>query len=620
MTKPAAGAVLACSLFGMYAAALLATGCSRLPPGSQPPVSGSDGVEVTSVAALVQPLRKNGDLATCRNVLAQLNTHLAATPGDAPRPLSPEEQQFLRQALQLNDDELQEVHASSFTLLDAYHLEQSLTLQDAARSMVLPEVEHPQNRALLAFGWVCRQVRLAEVDEGLVPPLMVLRRGWGTDIQRALVFLALLEQLDIPGCMVALPGASPPRYWIPAALTPDGIFLFDTRLGSPIYEQPARKLASLADVRGAPSLYKPLEAVGYDVTVAEARTAEPHLACLLSAVAPRFRWLQEKLGPELPVRLSQDPRALLKRFREAASSPAFAGAQVRFWSQPGDALAPPRVWRAFVSSEEGGADESRFRQRQFQMTLTPLEKVPPAVERVPKNIEPGIRLRNIFEQPFLALTEKPGGPRDLLIHGRLADAVAQLVTFREELERYQTELRDDPGADAALTAWCGEIVDAHADLLRAQRQAAGGKNPAADLALRQVEQRMNVLWEKWPKVQRAVVGATAVPLTAEVAYQLALAKHEQAELAQTRVNRQRGPTPESTAAAREAWQAAADRWRLYVAQPSPPAEAAATLNRARALAALEDRAAARTVLDEAIPRQRGWNQKALQYYRLQFQE
>lgn len=619
MTKPVASTPVGCWLFmAIYATTFVGTGCSRLPPGTQLPEDPGGATEPASVSAIVQPLRKHGDLASCRTVLAQLNTHLTAAGADLPHPLSAEDQQFIRQALQLTDEEMQEVNASSFTLLDAYHLEQSLLLGEAARALDEPDGPAVQ-RAAAAFAWVCRQVRLAEVEEGLVPPLLVLRRGWGTDLQRALLFLALLEQLDVPGCMIALPGASPPRYWIPGVLSEGGIFLFDTRLGQPVYHQAGGAIVPLSSVRSATAMFKPLDAVGYDLTVAEGRTAEPHLVCFLSALAPRFRWLEAKLGPDLPVRLSQDPRALFAKFRAAAAGPGFAGAQVRFWSRPADAAAPPRVWRAFVSPEEGGADESRWRQREFQLTLTPLGNVPPAVEKVPKNIEPGIRLRNVFEQPFLGLTEKPGGPRDLLIRGRLTDAVAQLVGFREELERYQHEVRDDPGLDKQLAEWCAEIVEAHADLLRAQRQAPAGQD-AAKAALRQAETRMQALWEKWPKVQRAVVAAAALPLTTDVAYQLALAKHEQAERAQLRLDRRRNVGPDEPAAARAAWQAAADRWRLYLGQPGAPAEGAATLHRARALAALGERPAAIALLEAAIPKQGGWNQKSLRYALFQLQE
>jgi hypothetical protein len=163
-------------------------------------------------------------------------------------------------------------------------------------------------------------------------------------------------------------------------------------------------------------------------------------------------------------------------------------------------------------------------------------------------------------------------------------------------------------------------VETHANFLRAQRQAATAKDAPSQAALRQAEERMNALWKKWPQIQRAVAGAAAVPLIGEVAYQLALAKHEQAERLQARLDPQRNPAPELAAAAREAWQAAAERWRIYLSQPSPAADAAACLNRARALAALDDRPGARALLESAIPNQRGWNQKALQYALLQLQE
>jgi hypothetical protein len=64
-----------------------------------------------------------------------------------------------------------------------------------------------RRQAEVAFDWVVRQLLLrADRDEGLVPPEYALRAGTGTAEERALLFLALLRQLDLDGCMVGIPG------------------------------------------------------------------------------------------------------------------------------------------------------------------------------------------------------------------------------------------------------------------------------------------------------------------------------------------------------------------------------------------------------------------------------
>src|SRR5438105_3990466 len=78
-------------------------------------------------------------------------------------------------------------------------------LRDAVRGLNLDELA-PLERAQNGFAWVVRQVRLQSGEGPSVPPLPVLRRGWGTARERDFVFLALLDQLGIDGCMIALPG------------------------------------------------------------------------------------------------------------------------------------------------------------------------------------------------------------------------------------------------------------------------------------------------------------------------------------------------------------------------------------------------------------------------------
>ena len=63
-----------------------------------------------------------------------------------------------------------------------------------------------------------------------VPTDLVLRTGAGTALDRALIFLDMLSQLEIDGCLIACPDKEgKARFWLAGALVDKEIFLFDTR-------------------------------------------------------------------------------------------------------------------------------------------------------------------------------------------------------------------------------------------------------------------------------------------------------------------------------------------------------------------------------------------------------
>src|SRR5438132_607129 len=83
-------------------------------------------------------------------------------------------------------------------------LEACFLLRDAARSLEVGLAggkaarQTPLDRAEAGFAWVVREVRLPPpgrqpISAEPAPPAPVLRRGQGSPLERALVFLALLE-------------------------------------------------------------------------------------------------------------------------------------------------------------------------------------------------------------------------------------------------------------------------------------------------------------------------------------------------------------------------------------------------------------------------------------------
>ena len=55
------------------------------------------------------------------------------------------------------------------------------------------------------FHWVMRNVLPCEQGDSWTPPAFTLRRGHGSPLERALVFLAFLRQARIEGCLIVVP-------------------------------------------------------------------------------------------------------------------------------------------------------------------------------------------------------------------------------------------------------------------------------------------------------------------------------------------------------------------------------------------------------------------------------
>src|SRR5205807_13817 len=121
--------------------------------------------------------------------------------------MTPEAAQKLQQAIGLSADEVKEIEGSNYTLLDAHHLDRCFLFRDIATSLALagagddstgkPIRRSGLEQAQAAFAWVMREMRLFAgrdarlFDEAVlpVPPEFVVRRGVGSGLERALVYL-----------------------------------------------------------------------------------------------------------------------------------------------------------------------------------------------------------------------------------------------------------------------------------------------------------------------------------------------------------------------------------------------------------------------------------------------
>jgi hypothetical protein len=523
-------------------------------------------------------LAREVDLAACKAALVKINNHLNLHPDQRPPYGDSEILARLDQSLGvsassgnalarvgehlgLNADEMAEAENSSYTPLDSRYLDERLLLRDAAQTLVVKEtgldgkplVPSPVERASATFRWVMRQVRPGSVRtpseqwKEPLPPAFALRRGWGDMMERALVFLAMLEQDAGPerlrGCLLAVAGPNKePQLWACGVVVDDGkdVYLFDPRLGLPLPGPGGEGVATLAAVTKDPAILARLDAGPdnrYDVTAERARTAEALVVLSLTALAPRTFYLQESLlKNHLGARLVQDPNDLA-RFRDAVKASGGTGASV--W-KPGTALL-----RRFLPVEDGGADigaafplgslrgftrpddrtEVRMtRLRYYELTLVPWELMPQHFnpKDFPITVGLGQHVRELFADTFIKQVREPQSARVLLLRGRYDKAVAGLIA-EDNLLRDRIGLRaQETQIDKHVAEWLKDAREAYADQQRAQNSG----RPTAQAA---AAKRIEALWKAAVPVYVLLFGASSGPRDAEVTYQLGLCMQEQAE-------------------------------------------------------------------------------------------
>lgn len=583
----------ACAVSGLV-------GCGRTAPPAKAPSDTASQAEAVDeragVASALEVLQHGSDLRACRSAVKQLNGLFARQPQDRPTGLDEQTLNGIATTFGLNADEVKEVAAGDFTLLDAHHLQACLLLRDAARGLEVDDLP-PLAKATAAFAWVTRQAPLAEKAEEVLPPLYALDRARATPLEQAAIFWALLRQLGVDSCAVYLPsspGGTGARFWAAGAVVGNDVYLFDTRLGLPLSGPGGSGVATLGSARSDKEVLAALtldERHRYDVSAADAARAEVRPCCPLSALTARMRYLQDRLPTAQKAELASDAGALVAHLRAAAAA---SGVSFVPWP-PGDAESPVTALRRFLAPEEGGSDRQR-RQARFENELVPWGNLPAQVRALPADVEPGRTLRSAFGGRFLSLMMGPDQAHDLLLRGRLGEATSQLVSARDQLiqqrQMYHDEAAELPGEFAR---WAVDAEQAYADVARALR------NPADVAATDAARRRLGEVWKQGDRsVGLLMAGGAADPLLNLTTGLLAVTKQEQAERAQTALERHGGPQADVSAeVAAEMWRAAADWWETYLNEnPGAPKAPAARLLKARALEALGQRDAAVATLED----------------------
>jgi hypothetical protein len=518
-------------------------------------------------------LRQAPDAPRCREALQLLNTHRQRHPDlVAARTLDAEARIFLEQHAGLSNDELEEVASPSYRPADAHYLAECFLLRDAARALEIGALS-PAEAASHCFDWVQRQVLLHQHGDDWLPPALVLRRGYGSARDRALVFLALLRQLRVrdqlmEGCLFTLAAAPddvilvgvlahPPKANSEPAGSRD-VYLFDPRLGSPV-RTAHRGVATLKDALADAKLIEPSA-----LTAEQLKTAQVRLACPLTAMAPRMRALEKDLAAHERIVLHIDPASLTRQFTEA-------GLPARLWNAPAAdgkvENSPMRTLRLFLPLDDGGADKDN-RRNLYETSLTPVAALAIALEQI--HLGESDLGRSGLHTLLLIATDLcrkyDVQPREMLLRGKSEDAIQRLQRARSFLEDENLSgLADNPDFQKAVAEWRAQAIAAYAALAAKAPSGQAQVNGfwADDQYLQVLLQAdLEVPPERFPKktLTRIVAHGTRDYLNRRAQWLRATLWQEKAERDQLLAKRAAG----NAGAARAAWTNTRVAWNLYL--------------------------------------------------------
>jgi hypothetical protein len=410
-------------------------------------------------------LRARNEASNFPAVIELLNNYVKANPSQVENlRVSGEERGLLKDRWKLDEGEMGEVEGTLYTPLDAAHLEFCFLLRDAARLMQnqVPGAKRP-DLARWSFDWVSRQVRFQDEKRDPLPPEFVLRRGQGTALERALVFLALLQQHDIVGCLVGCRDDKNELFlWAAGALVEEkgkrDILLFDPRLGIAIPGPDG--VLTLSEIRAQPKLLPVVPSDGapaYRATPEQAARAEVFVAPPLSALSLRMRHVERQLAEGDPVRLAYDPAKLLARFEAEKAGVWGAGA----------ADAPAQLLRQFLPPDEGGVDKSG-RAAWFRIKTVPWFSIRQGFPDLP-NIDAQVPVAGHVQKLYEVYDSRP---RTLLLRGKLEEATRLLVRIHDEYQaERETHRHNEPVRQKMRQEWASQVRKAY--IAQANAKAAG---------------------------------------------------------------------------------------------------------------------------------------------------
>ncbi len=192
-------------------------------------------------------------------------------------------------------------------------------------------------RATALFDWTIRNIQL-DADSAQLPyrPWESLAFGHGTAEQRAWVFALMARQLGLDVVVLEVPDAAAgttgkTKFWLPALLTNDKLYLFDTRLGLPIPGKDGQGVATLAELKADPALLRQLdlEDAKYPVSAEQLEHVTAQVVADPFDLSRRAAAIQSKLSGDDRLALTVSPTALADKLQAVPGIEA-----VKLWDFP----------------------------------------------------------------------------------------------------------------------------------------------------------------------------------------------------------------------------------------------------------------------------------------------
>jgi hypothetical protein len=533
------------------------TGCGRHPgPKKGGANGGGPPAQENSLQPALEMIRTAQTTVGIREGLLKVESFLAQPEVRPSAALRPADREILSKCFHFNGSEIEAVGSTAFWPFDARHVEECFMLHDAAR-MIDRRGAAPLDQARHAFAWAMRQVLLREDDGDIVPPAFILERGLGNAAERAIVFLAMLRQFRIPGCVIAWESA-PGKYPVvlAGALIEDGkknaLYLFDPRLGLPVPAAQGKGMATFADLVRDPKL----------VDLGDQKLAGPKvlLVCPQSALTPRMKFLEKALAGKEGLALAVEPEKL---YRQVAAA---AGVDAQAWD------AAVRALPAFLPpGDEGGFDQS-VKMERFQFALIPWIAVQDQMARMKLFTELPVQARTTLLPLAGKLCERFGlEARRSMLRGQLDQTIQRLDVIRSSLDDLEFAPLPPEELQKNLAEWRNRVNQVY---LALNRQVPGAQSMATKLwsedqylmVLMAAKEKPNSKNDMKTILSTIVLMAVKEPLIEENQFLLATCWREKAE--RTMAHARGGQSPQARENAQEAWFNTADLWRKYAERSS----------------------------------------------------
>lgn len=484
------------------------------------------------------------------------------------------------------------------TKLDAHHIVSALFWREIANRITGSgdlwsslRKDPDKKAALSTFAWVCRVVAFSgggsEGPDGIpVDPQLTLKKGWGSALDRALIFLALRGQQlsqgnskNPPDLLLQLDTGQPGKtrvlvgVWIPSR---KDWWILDPVLGLPL-EDADPEWAWLGALPTGQNGQKPLQPlkwsdIEWDLRPDWWNKVDISILCTLNQLPRRMEAIEKILAQSgLNVSLFTNPTLQGSLAEKELSRLGKGSWKVGVW-KPGISLL-----QSYVIPLEGGTDPDERRFRFQQLGSVAWDALPPALRvdfqlggnqsvlsrgpwlvnfsgwdaglTSPVPLPVAERVGELFSSPFLTSTYGPGKTKDLFLRGKWTKLTTDLVSEQDELKKnlrsYEVNRQT---LDQLLKEWSAISEKKYADLTRIQRRG----NPDE---IRIANSEIESLWKNAGGLFSVVSYALGRSRGVEIAYILAQIRHEEAE----RVTRMSGD-PQKIAMA---WEESASAWRRF---------------------------------------------------------